>query len=236
MGVVLGHAQKKNSVVLQTGILNHFYDENPILMNTSYINQGQYTFRGFLSSIPIKSLSLRYSRHINVKSTIGVLFGRFKGQYPARYQPSENIKAPDIIRRTWYIFEIDYNRFLINKQKFDLLYGGGIIYRQGFESYHVFSYPAFIVNGSVGYESVFEHTGKKDLGVSLNMNLKYNIWKGLFLYSKIDAQLYLYDFAKKEYDEIVEKYPTREFPRTFPINHTLTIGLGYEFGRTVANN
>lgn len=228
LSVGFTNAQKKNDVILQMGILNYFYDEHPSLMNTSYINSGQYTFGGFMNSIFIKSIGIKYARMLNSKSNISGEFGYFNGFYPRRSTPPlEN--GPVIDTRRWYIYEVSYNRLFISRSKFKLFYGGGLVYRHGFEAYHVLAHEVCCGGGGTMYESVFEFTGKRDLGLSLNLNLKCNIWSGLFFYSKIDAQFFLFDFAKNEYQEMTELYSTHNFPKTFPINHTLTIGLGYEF-------
>jgi len=218
-------AQKKNSIVVQTGILNYFYDSNPILMNTS--KSGKIDrIRDFTDYTLIKSIGIDYNREINQKSSLTFSFNKFSGYFGGNEKSRTN-KEPEIAHRDWYLLSLCFNRKLIDRAKFEWTYGGGLQYREGTEAYQVFYEPPNPHPFHVSF--LAWQIDKREVGLNANSRIKYSFLKSLFLYSKLDIQYYIYDAGKPTFDKVVEESPSREFNRTFPLNHTFTIGLGWDF-------
>ncbi len=226
----ISFSQKKNSISYQSGILNHFYDEKPILMNTislKYVRK----ISDFTEDVLIKSRSIKYTRVLNQKSNLSLTGGFFKGE-KTKIGISHNKYAPDILWRKWYFVSLEYNRILFKKKKFELFYGGGVNYRNGTEGYLIFSSPMFIIDGQgAAFENKYSFARTESIGAVLNLNLKYHFWRNFYLSSKLDAQFYFYKFvrARNEFNELLSKHPHRDIKATKKINHTLTIGVGIDF-------
>ena len=221
----ISFAQKKNSLTYQNGIINHFYDERPIILNTIYIPYIK-RIRDIPNNLLIKSRGLNYSRILNDKVELTLIGAFFRTEYPRKnLYPSD--ERSEVIFRKWFLLSIEYNRKIIDKPKLDVFYGGGIIYRRGYEIYRLFKIPL----GPQAYESVNKAVGKEDLGVTLNFNLKYYFKKRFYFYSKIDLQYYFYESkrVRNEFTALKEHFPYLNFEKTNNINHTLTIGIGVDF-------
>jgi len=218
-------SQKKNSFAIQTGLLNYFYDINPILINTIHIEKGK-KLEQILPGMLIKSIGLTYTREINEKSNISLKISKFRGSY---FKNTKSIfQAPVIASRWWYFGSIEYNRLMVDYKKVDFFYGGGVTYRFGYERILTNKFPFYTINNQVFYESHYEYFRGHYLGLVSNINVKYNFWKNLFLYSKLDLQYYFYKSFQDKLDVFTEEYNGKYKP-TKNINNTLTIGFGIDF-------
>jgi len=223
----ISHAQKKNSVTLHSGLVNLFYDDEMIIMNTSSIkNTSRPSY--FFNSILIKSVGVSYLRRIGKKDGLAAEYDLFIGAY-LKHNQVPLIGDPKIQYRKWNILSGKYERNIVEKDKFRFNASAGLISRFGYEYYHVFSKESFIINGEQGYEGVSHAIKKTDLGFVCDVNIKLNIWKELYFYSRFDTEFYILDLAKNDFNEMTEKYPSRNFTKTFPINHSLVVGFGWDF-------
>ncbi len=217
-------AQKKNSISYHIGILNHFYDENPVLFHADHI---QYVNRprDIATKLLIRSRGLNYTRMLDEKSTLSVTGAFFDADYTRSSVPSQ----ASVIKRKWYFGTIEYNRKFLSRPKLNLFYGAGLTYRSGFQGYFVDIDAASGVG--LVHSGFTESVTTSSLGTVLNAHLKYNFWRSFFLYSKLDTQLYFYKskVAKRDFIDLQNKYTERAFAPIKIINHTLTIGLGIDF-------
>ncbi|MFK8039424.1 MAG: hypothetical protein AB8B74_14115 [Crocinitomicaceae bacterium] len=217
-------AQKKNSFSYQIGILNHFYDENPVLFHADHI---QYVtkIKHVATKLLIRSRGFSYTRALNNKSNISIIGAKFNGDYTITSTP---LRA-NVIKRNWSFGTIEYNRKAIDKNRFQLFYGGGLTYRKGFEGYFIDIDAASGVG--LVHSGFAESVTTASLGTTLNTNLKYTFWKNFFLYSKLDLQYYFYksQLAKQEFADLQNKFGKSEFVPLKRVNNTFTIGIGMDF-------
>ena len=223
------YSQKKNSLTYQSGILNYFYDKDPVLVNKIYLKSVK-GIRDFNNNVLSRSRSLNYSRDIGGKSNMSIIGGLFRSEYTRKSLP-EYENTPTVLFRKWYFLSLEFNRLLLSRNKLQLFYGVGLIYRHGFEVYHVNSYPAFNIGGSIGYESNFEFISVKSFGTAINLSIKYEFWKRFFLFSKLDTQYYAFTSktSKDEFKEMENLYASFKFTAPKKVNHTFTIGIGVDF-------
>lgn len=219
-------AQKKNSLTYQIGILNYFYNEQPIFFNLAEI-ENMAKIRHFTESVLIKSRGLSYTRSLNDKSNLTILAADFHAFYAKNAITKDNSLYPLITGRSWHFFGLEYNRVMLEKVKFKLFYGGGFTFRNGIEHFKVLQIQT---NGGWG-ESITETVRVRNIGATLNINMRYDLWKRFFLYSKIDFQGYFHqaDIVTQDFKRLNDQWQTREFEPSSRINHTLTIGMGIEF-------
>ena len=217
---------KQNSLTYQNGIINYFYDKDPVIINISEIKNIPSPLR-LANDILIKSRGINYTRNLNDKSNITIVGSRFQGGYASNSRSNDNSLFPLVTYRTWYFVGLEYNRLFIEKSKFKLFYGGGLNYRKGFEYYKVLSIQG---GGSFG-ESIGEGVRLQNIGATLNLNMRYSFWKRFFFFSKIDIQGYFQqaDVVTQDFKELNDRWQTREFKPSSRINHTLTIGIGVDF-------
>ena len=215
-------SQNKNSFSMQTGILNHFYDAPTVLINSDVKFNGK--IKSYLNSKLIKSVGIKYERKINYKHSISLSVNNFTGGYAKLSQIKESTILPEITYRKWFFISTQYHYTFYKSEKINLMFGGGINYRKGYEEIFISIFPVW---GGVFYEPYYEYIGKEDIGVTLDIGIKYNFWKNFFLHSKIDIQYYFYNKYKVENKFYQEKY--WYFKPTKNLNHTFTIGIGIDF-------
>ncbi len=224
-----GFAQKKNAVTYQVGLLNYFYDSDPIIMNTREFHNVT-GIRHFTNYVLSRSQSISYNRMLTKNSSVGINAGFFLTEYIKKSNGAYE-QLPVVSIRRWHFVALEYNRVALSKTNFRLSYGGGMAYRKGIEIYHLASPKIIGLNGNFRYESVSDRIHKSQAGLTANINLKYTFWKSFFFFSKIDTQYFLYSTKKEQqsFAALKERYDFLEIPSTSKVNHTFTIGIGVEF-------
>lgn len=221
-------SQKKNSISLQTGLFNVFYDTPTIVFNSNVKFNGK--LRVYSYSKFIKSVGVKYERKINDKHSISLSVNNFIGFYEkvSNESPEMSKFLSKIDYRKWFFISTQYHYSFFQSKKINLTFGGGLIYRKGYEAINFGKSPfAIFPDGEIAYETHVEFLGKEDFGTRLDFGIKYNFWKNFFLHSEIDMQYYFYNKFKSENEKFNEKYNV--FVPTKNINHTFTIGLGINF-------
>ena len=217
-------AQDKNHISVQTGLLHCFFNGAP-MMNTSFPNKANKPFNGLL----INSLGLDYKRDLNSRNSLIVGYRTFWEIYDKNTN-AYPINKPVICERHYFTVNVNYCRNNPITEKLNLIYGGGINFRHGFES-------IIITRGIIGYiqndpnqpiyELLLESLIKNDPGLNAFSGIEYTPLKWLTFSTRIDLLGTLRFNDRDGKEEMKEVYDSPQYPSRFDLSFNLGVGFNF---------
>ncbi len=212
---------KMNRISLQTGLFHYFFDGAPIL-NINHREFAGEPRQGIFSQLFINSIGLQYNRKINNKNALSVEFMSFWNRYYIHSDSLSNYFLDEAIvfGRFFSTVNISYSRIQNLSTKFDLIYGGGVNYRNGRET---------ILLGRSWIELQLISSSKNDFGLNAFAGIDYTPLKWLTLYTRIDFMTLVYINDKEAIKRFKENY--NNVPSHFPSRYDLSLrfGIGVNF-------
>ncbi len=210
---------KMNRISLQTGLFHYFFDGAP-LTNVGYLNKNVKPFNGFF----IDSKGIQYTRIIDDVSSLSIEYMRFGNDY-RKHALAFPISKGVIYFRSFFTFNINYNKYFPLTQKINFTYGGGINYRRGNETIVITRFQT-----TWGYELIVHGSQKYDYGLNAFTGIEYTPKKWLTLYTKIDFLSLIYIYDKNAIIKL-RQYTQHRVPLHYPSRFDLSLrfGIGINF-------
>lgn len=208
------HAQTKNAISIQTGIVHCFFDGSP-LMNIKYRTKTEKPFHGVL----INSLGVEYTRKI--KEEIGLSFGAM--YFYEGYRSTIFEKKIRAINRGFMTFNIALSKQQALTKSSNFVYGTGLVYRHGYEYIGVaYGEIAPGVN-----EVIVETCNRDDIGLNGFIGYEYKPIKNISLFSRVDLIGFVYVNDKEAHERLSKFLNMNNYPSRFDLSLKLGVSLNF---------
>src|SRR5690554_72426 len=210
---------QKNRLSLYSGLFHNYFDGSPML-NINYHSDEW----GILKNRFYSSFGIAFQREFNSKSSI-------TGEIDYRTNYWEyvlaDLKTNLVDSREYLTVNVGYNKNYKVSEKIDIIFGGGINFRRGYESI-VVSYGKFI--GFDTYHPNLISRNVNDFGLNIKTGIEYTPVKWLTLYSSFN----LFGFFFLDDSETIELlqrdyegYGYVEYPHRFDLSWRFGVGINF---------
>src|SRR5690554_6121289 len=210
---------QKNRLSLYSGLFHNYFDGSPML-NINYHSDEW----GILKNRFYSSFGIAFQRELNTKS---VIYSEIDYRTNNMSSVIADLNTNAIYGREYMALNVGYIRSCKIFENLDIIYGGGINFRRGYESI-VVSYGKFI--GFDTYHPNLISRNVNDFGLNIKTGIEYTPVKWLTLYSSFN----LFGFFFLDDSETIELlqrdyegYGYVEYPHRFDLSWRFGVGINF---------